>query len=118
LNIRTKKENGKRFNKILGSWSWKQLETFLSYKAELLGKKVEFVDARYTSQKCSVCSHTERKNRKTQSLFTCKSCGFVLNADLNASRNIKQNYLTTLGISLSNQGLVKNPNVSTAFSGQ
>jgi len=103
LNIRTKKKNGKRFNKILSSWSWKQLETFLSYKAELSGKKVCFVDARYTSQKCSVCSHTEKSNRKSQSLFTCKRCSFNLNADLNASRNIKQNYLTTLGITSSSR---------------
>ncbi len=103
LNIRTKKKYGKKFNKILSNWSWKQLETFLSYKAELSGKKVCFVDARYTSQKCSNCGHTEKSNRKSQSLFTCKRCNLTLNADLNASRNIKQNYLTTLGISSSSR---------------
>lgn len=103
LNIKTQKKNGKKFNKILSGWSWKQLETFLAYKAELVGKKVEYVDARYTSQKCSQCGHIEKSNRKSQSLFTCKRCSFNLNADLNASRNIKQNYLTTLGISSSSR---------------
>ena len=103
LNIKTQKKNGKKFNKILSGWSWKQLETFLAYKAELQGKKVEYVDARYTSQKCSQCGHIEKSNRKSQSLFTCKRCSFNLNADLNASRNIKQNYLTTLGISSSSR---------------
>ena len=103
LNIKLKKKNGKEFNKILSNWSWKQLETFLSYKAELSGKKVCFVDARYTSQKCSICGYTAKSNRKSQSLFTCKRCSLTLNADINASRNIKQNYLTTLGISSSSR---------------
>jgi len=111
LNIKTKKENGKKFNKILSGWSWKQLETFLTYKAEIQGKKVEYVDARYTSQKCSVCGNIEKNNRKSQSLFCCQRCNFTLNADLNASRNIKQNYLTTLGISLSRQAAINQPNV-------
>ena len=37
---------------------------------------------------CSKCGYCARNNRKTQANFECKSCGFKLNADLNASRNI------------------------------
>lgn len=98
LQIKRKKEQGKKFNSILNGWSYYQLEQFVKYKAQLAGKQVEYVDARYTSQKCSVCGHIERSNRPSQSLFKCKSCGFTLNADLNASRNIEQNYKATLGI--------------------
>lgn len=93
LTIRTKKRLGKSFNKRLMGWSWKQLETFLTYKAELLGKKVEHVDARYTSQKCSICGHVKRSNR-TGTSFKCTQCGFKLHADLNASRNIRNNFLS------------------------
>jgi len=100
LSIHTKKENGKRFNSILSGWSWYQLETFLKYKADLLGKRVEYVDARYTSQKCSCCGHIEKGNRESQSQFHCVKCGFRLNADLNASRNIKNNFVASLSISL------------------
>lgn len=93
LTIRTKKRLGKSFNKRLMGWSWKQLEQFLTYKAELLGKRVEHVDARYTSQKCSVCGHVKRSNR-TGTSFKCTQCGFQLHADLNASRNIRDNYIS------------------------
>lgn len=98
LKIKRKKEQGKRFNSILNGWSYYQLEQFIEYKATKKGKLVEYVDARYTSQKCSVCGHIDRSNRY-QTSFCCKSCGFKLHADLNASRNIKNNYKATLGIS-------------------
>jgi IS605 OrfB family transposase len=81
----------------INGWSFFQLEQFLSYKAAEKGCFVDFVDARYTSQKCSVCGHTERGNRIKQSLFKCKHCGFQLNADLNASRNICNNYRDAKG---------------------
>ena len=97
LNIRTKKSNGRKFNTLLSGWSWFQLEQFITYQALLKGKKVTYVDARYTSQKCSVCGYVYRGNRKTQSGFLCRKCGFQVHADLNASRNIKNNYIAMLG---------------------
>ena len=105
LDIHAEKGKGRKFNTLLSNWSWFQLEQFLTYKAKLVGKKVEYVDARYTSQKCSVCSYVSRSNRKSQAHFCCKKCGNQLNADLNASRNIRQNYIATLGISLGSRVL-------------
>jgi len=96
LKIKRKKEQGKRFNSILNGWSYYQLEQFIEYKATKKGKRVEYVDARYTSQKCSACGHIDRSNRYKTS-FKCKACGFQLHADLNASRNIKNNFNATLG---------------------
>ena len=104
LNIKRKKELGKRFNSILNGWSYNQLEIFIDYKAKLRGKKVEFVDARYTSQKCSVCGHISKSNRYS-SAFECKACGYQLHADLNASRNIRDNFKVIQGISLDNRVL-------------
>jgi len=105
LDIHAKKGNGRKFNTLLSNWSWYQLEQFLTYKAKLVGKKVEYVDARYTSQKCSVCGYISRSNRKKQSYFCCKKCDNQLNADLNASRNICNNYIATLGKSLGSRVL-------------
>ncbi len=102
LSIKRKKEQGKRFNSILNGWSYYQLENFVDYKAKREGKRVEFVDARYTSQKCSSCGHVHRSNRY-QTSFKCKACGFQLHADLNASRNIKNNFKATLGKSSSSR---------------
>lgn len=62
---------------------WGKLESCLSYKTT-----VSKVPAQYTSQMCSVCGHTERGSRKSQSHFKCLSCGHEDNADVNAALNI------------------------------
>lgn len=86
----------KKQRKDLNKWNFSQFEQFLAYKAETKGIRVEYVDSRYTSQKCSVCGYISRSNRSHQAVFKCKHCGFSLNADLNASRNIRQNYLDAI----------------------
>lgn len=78
---------GVEFRRKLNNWSFYQLEQFLRYKAEALGKSVITVDPRYTSQKCSNCGHIYKGNRKGNS-FHCVKCGFQIHADLNAARNI------------------------------
>lgn len=78
------------------NWSFYQLEQFLIYKAVAVGCGIVYVDPRYTSQKCSHCSHTSKSNRKNQTQFKCVHCGYTLNADLNASFNIRNNYLDSI----------------------
>ena len=82
---------GKKLNKWLSSWSFSQLEFFLNYKSEALGKETVFVDARYTSQRCSRCGNTNKANRK-KSRFHCRSCGFFAHSDVNSGLNIRDNY--------------------------
>jgi transposase len=53
------------------------------------GVPVLLVDPRDTSRRCSMCGHVEKRNRVSQSLFRCRSCGHGENADLNAARNIR-----------------------------
>jgi len=79
---------------LLNNWSFFQLEQFLTYKAAAKGIGVVYIDARYTSQRCSKCSYVCRSNRKQHS-FECKECGFRLNADLNGSRNIVAKHLAS-----------------------
>lgn len=83
-----KKSNGKKFNRKLGSWSPYQLQQFMEYKAEDMGKSVVYVDPRFTSQKCSRCGYINKNNRKG-SQFHCLSCNLDLHADINAARNIE-----------------------------
>jgi putative transposase len=71
------------------SWSFFQLRTFLAYKSALKGLPVVLVNPAYTSQRCSVCSHTGKDNRKSQDKFLCVACGHAENADFNASKNIR-----------------------------
>ncbi|MFF0309535.1 RNA-guided endonuclease InsQ/TnpB family protein [Streptosporangium sp. NPDC004379] len=72
----------------LHSWSFHQLGGFIAYKAARSGVAVMHVDPVYTSQGCSVCGHTDRRNRPDQETFSCTSCGFAEHADVNAARNI------------------------------
>jgi IS605 OrfB family transposase len=85
LEVKRERRNGRRFNRKLGNWAWRQLQTFVEYKAEALGKTVVYVNPAYTSKTCSRCG--QRGMRKGL-VFKCPRCGFELNADLNASRNI------------------------------
>ncbi len=89
--IRNQRRN-KKMNKWMSSWPFYQLEQFLAYKAEALGKQVGFVDARYTSQKCSRCGHIHSASRK-KSRFSCGSCGYHEHSDINAAYNIRDNYI-------------------------
>ena len=68
--------------------SFYQLKKFIEYKAKLSGVFVVLVDARNTSRQCSSCGYIEKANRKNQSEFCCKKCGFSENADYNAAINI------------------------------
>ncbi|WP_411376630.1 RNA-guided endonuclease InsQ/TnpB family protein [Desulfurobacterium thermolithotrophum] len=94
--IRKRIKVSKQNRRWIHSWNFAQLQQFIEYKAQAKGIRVVYVDARYTSQKCSRCGYISRSNRIDQSHFVCKHCGYSLNADLNASRNIIKNYLTSL----------------------
>ncbi|WP_164992286.1 RNA-guided endonuclease TnpB family protein [Streptomyces sp. L2] len=72
----------------LHSWAFAQLDAFVEYKAKRAGVAVVHVDPRDTSRQCSECWHTHRTNRVDQARFACRSCGIVLHADYNGSRNI------------------------------
>lgn len=75
---------GKKMNYWISNWSFLQLQNFIQYKFEMIGVEVVKVKPNYTSQICSRCG--EIGSRKGSS-FVCH-CGFSLNADLNASRNL------------------------------
>ncbi|NFE80035.1 IS200/IS605 family element transposase accessory protein TnpB [Clostridium sporogenes] len=73
---------------ILRNWSYYQLQSFIKYKAERIGIKVEYIDPYHTSQICSECGNYEEGQRVEQATFVCKRCGHKINADYNAARNI------------------------------
>ena len=94
---RLRKGEGQR---RLHAWSFAQFRSFLGYKAEERGMRVVAIDPRHTSQTCSRCGFQHRSNRRSQSLFLCRACAYQLNADLNASYNIRYKHLASLGTSL------------------
>jgi putative transposase len=94
--IRSKPSPRRKMRHDLTVWPYGELKRDLEYKAEELGKEVLVVNGMYTSQKCSVCGHISHKNRKGPE-FKCKECGFQIDADLNAARNIAQIGKSELG---------------------
>jgi IS605 OrfB family transposase len=82
----------------LGGWAFGQLRGFLEYKARLAGVPIEPVDPRDTSRTCAECGHCERANRKSQSEFSCRSCGHEAHADVNAARNIRDRAISKLAL--------------------
>jgi len=74
------------------SWSYAQLQEFITYKAKLAGIRVITIDPRHTSQRCSRCGHTERSNRGSgtrREQFVCKQCAYEIHSDINAAINIR-----------------------------
>jgi len=70
------------------SWAFRQLRTFLAYKAQQAGVVVVAVNPRNTSRTCPVCDHCEKGNRADQAHFKCLQCGHTAAADTNAAVNI------------------------------
>jgi IS605 OrfB family transposase len=102
-NLTEIRANGKRKGaaqrRQFHQWSFARLRELLTYKAEDKGCLIVGIDPRHTSQTCSNCGYQHRSNRRSQSVFKCRSCGYQLNADLNGSRNIALKYLASAGIS-------------------
>ncbi len=88
---------GAKQNYDLRSWSFYQLEQFLTYKAHENRSEVLKVSAKYTSQRCPKCGTIRKENRDHhRHLYTCQ-CGYRSNDDRIGAMNIQQ--LGTMWIS-------------------
>jgi IS605 OrfB family transposase len=96
IRNRAKTRHGESRRRLHG-WSFAQFRAFLTYKAEERGMRVVAIDPRYTSQTCSRCGYRSKANRRSQSEFRCGKCNYQLNADLNASYNIRDKHLASVG---------------------
>ncbi|MFX1296681.1 MAG: transposase [Promethearchaeota archaeon] len=75
-------------------WFFGQVQSRIAELAPRQGILVEWVRARHTSSRCSKCKHVGKTRAARQKArqgkgFTCPKCGFQLDADLNAARNIR-----------------------------
>ena len=84
LSKRTKEQRSD-----LRSWSFYQLEQFLTYKAHENRSEVLKVSARYTSQRCPKCGTIHKENRDhNKHLYSCQ-CGYKSNDDRVGAMNIQ-----------------------------
>jgi len=117
IRKRTKARRKTETKRRIHAWSFAQLKSFIEYKAEERGLMVVVVDPRHTSQACSRCGHTARTSRRSRGRFVCQSCGFELQADLNAARNIAAKYHAGGGRAVAGGRPVNPPIVSTPAPG-
>lgn len=78
---------GRKRSRYLDSFVYHDFFGSLKLTAERRGVLVEEVAPAYTSQRCSCCGWTRKRNRKGRR-FECGVCGYAADADFNASLNI------------------------------
>jgi len=83
--------------KSISDAGWSQLINFTKTKAEYAGKIVELVNPRNTSQDCSSCGNSVKKDLSVR-IHSCPFCGLVLDRDHNAANNILGKSNSTVGI--------------------
>ncbi|MGF9905946.1 RNA-guided endonuclease InsQ/TnpB family protein [Brevibacillus porteri] len=83
-NIRKMARTSRKNAKNLHSWTFYQLQQFISYKANLVGIKVVEVNPAYTSQSCPACGE---KNKARDRKYECL-CGFNAHRDRVGAMNI------------------------------
>ena len=78
-------------NRRILEQGWGQLAAFIRYKARKLGIRVVEVNAKGTSQTCSLCGVKDKKSRNSKRkdrVFQCVSCRYSTDSDINAAVNI------------------------------
>jgi IS605 OrfB family transposase len=78
---------GKRSSRLLSHWNYAELVDGLKSKLSDSGVQITEVSPTYTSQRCSKCGWTRKRNRQGKR-FRCDKCSFECDADLNGSLNI------------------------------
>ncbi len=95
-------ENGQAakrgLNRVIADAAWGELKLKTKAVAAKLGLLVVEVDPRFSSQQCSCCGYTSPRNRDKEK-FLCEECGYLADADVQASQNLLHRGLKILGIS-------------------
>jgi putative transposase len=77
---------GRTYRGRMNSWSYAELQRQIEYKARWEGIPVIYVNPYGTSVKCSICGSRMKPEENRQ--LKCRSCGFTVDRDVNAARNI------------------------------
>lgn len=92
-NSKKTKRISKYLRKVLGSWNYRYWLDRLQRACEDNCVTFRSVYPEFTSQRCSVCGHTEKGNRHNE-MFKCQKCGYTDDADVNAAKNILDRFLS------------------------
>ncbi|MEG4911650.1 transposase [Microcoleus sp. B7-D4] len=95
LSVRNMVKN-KNLSKSISDAAWTGFRNWIEYFGKVFGVATVAVPPHYTSQNCSNCGEVAKKSL-SQRTHICSHCGFVLDRDWNAARNILELGLRTVG---------------------
>ena len=98
---------GRRVNKIINKIPYFKFRQSLTIIATQQQINVVAANPYHTSKTCSRCSHVNQIGTKRE--LKCKSCGFTINRDSNASRNLIINFL--LGRDITNSAKISSSQI-------
>ena len=81
----------KAHKRLLGRWSYFELQKKIEYKASMAGIKVKYVQPAYTSQICHICGQRGDRTERDTFICTnpeCECYNKAQDADMNAAINI------------------------------
>ena len=87
-NVKHKFKYNKKVNDKMSRWTYRPLLQRIEMICEVNGIELVKVSPAYTSQTCSLCGAIHKENRDGD-LFKCIVCGYEVDADYNASINIR-----------------------------
>jgi putative transposase len=86
----------KKLSKSISDAAWTAFRNWIEYFGKVFGVATVAVPPNYTSENCSSCGKVAKKSL-SQRTHQCPHCGFVLDRDWNAARNILKLGLRTVG---------------------
>jgi putative transposase len=97
LNVRGMVKN-RRLAKAISGANFGAIRMQVEYKAKLRGVDVVIADRFFPSSKtCSRCGHLKESLRLSDRTYRCPQCELVIDRDLNAAINLKNNAVSSFG---------------------
>ncbi len=90
LSVATMRFKARAQNAYLRASHLGHIPQQIQWNSQKRGVMATPVISAYSSQECSVCHYTDRKNRPDQRTFRCQVCGFEAHADHNAAINLSR----------------------------
>jgi putative transposase len=100
---------GRDYRARMNGWSFAELQRQVEYKARWEGLPVIYVNPNGTSVKCSICGSRMARIPEENRTLKCCSCGFTVDRDVNAARNILARALRFRAIASASEAMVQEP---------
>ncbi|OKY78256.1 MAG: IS605 OrfB-like transposable element containing RNAse H-like and Zn finger domain [Candidatus Methanohalarchaeum thermophilum] len=90
-------------DKSFRSWMLRRLEGYIEYRVRERGIEVRYIGQKCTNQRCSRWGTTLKQNQKNQ-YFECQDCGYEVDSNYNAAKNIGMEVIFSGQMSRSRDG--------------